>query len=1212
MSRLCLALLYIFFLCRRYADAQVCAVAHSIQFKPAYYPGIRSYITSESVELVVRKNVPLPVVIVQILDSTGKLYPQTKPIEINIGIIPPNATVFESQTAQIVSGEAVLSQLSFKALPSSPTIVVFTANVLGADQTDRVNNVSIRTGPVRVDDRVPVPTTLRFGPDGSHFVFDAGQSPKQYLGGIYQSQELFVPLRQPLPVIKVHVLDQFNQIIFGSLTNIEVRSTNTSECQVTASSAVGNGTITIMELTLTEIAQGNCDGKAIIFFSRQRPDLNISTLPLKVIKAPTPNSVLRFDTVVARSIVNSINQSPIPVAVVGVSIPPIRINILNSHYAPDMSSSGLIITAFATKGTIKGNKVLVQDGVAVFNELTFLDNPRSSELLFVAGQQGRLPVASMMIFSGTIRVENTAVRNAFISFAANSWIDVETPRRWARDKVFPRIIIRMLDSTHFYDSSANNLNVTATCSNCILGGDITSMNSGIAIFNNLNVISGTPTAPTIQLTFQILNANVPVSLERRTIVTDIITLDAVVTSSWERSTLRFGGPEVSLLWRVDQPLFATEDTALPEIVVDVISSTGQLTLPDKSVGMIAYSGDSPQGSLLESPKVYSTDGRFRFNCMRFKKTPQTLERITFQVESVSTSKLKPIKSGFVTVTDLPKPSYAIRFRKYTSLVTYEGQSLSAVQNIAIPPIEIEMIQSSYQIDETNNKAVVVATASSGVLHPDGVVATMERGIARFLLLKFTSKARDAVITFTVLQDNVDAQGKQIQTGIVILTLLPIPALWLSFVDSGNTKIKQPRQEFTLDTFSSTIDNVTLGLKDSSYQFSIQSRSSGDNSLVMSVFGPEGTTLEAYCAGHPATVVTADGQFISSGAAPVSGPPTATTNMLVCPAESNGLFRFEKVRFTSNNPPPNIFLTFKAYSYSGKSIVDGQELVAGPIVLTTRTRTETCTSTNEQPIVIAELKRSPERVIQTELSLKQQIAFLMGVEVERVIFPKLLSTKAIQGVDITTGEAWRGSKVEVMFAPPTLTSTNKKSSVKLADDFRKIRPGPLSEAMDLREVYLQSEDKSCEVEKFYAAKNAADEKCERGCGTKCGDNDKCLCWSENPVITLHGKRCQSLAETSVNEEAKQLLSVMIQMCKSLVYCKDDNAIRDVCLDLYKAEVTTIWTFVIGPIVFCAACLIGWIIYRRVKRYQFRMKPSAHDNFRQANERLKPIHAFFKAN
>ena len=337
---------------------------------------------------------------------------------------------------------------------------------------------------------------------------------------------------------------------------------------------------------------------------------------------------------------------------------------------------------------------------------------------------------------------------------------------------------------------------------------------------------------------------------------------------------------------------------------------------------------------------------------------------------------RSLPKGF-TLNVTCRPTTPSWFRKFTSLVTYEGQPLSAVQNIAVPPIEIEMIDSAYQFDDTNSEVVIVATASSGILHPDGVVAKMERGVARFLLLKFTSKARDSVISFTALQDNIPAQGKKILTGAIALTQRPIPTLWLSLLDDGVSTIKQPMMPVMLENFSSPIPFVTLGLKDSAYQFDLTNL---DTSLVVQVIGPSG--MATTCSPEL--------------------PLSAVSGILACPIDKVGMFHFSNLRFTARSAPENIFITFIAYSSSGKSITDGQSIVVGPILLQTRSGTESCASSNDQPIIIAELTISPADVQKTELALRQQIAFLMGVEVTRIIFPILATTKKINGVDVSTG------------------------------------------------------------------------------------------------------------------------------------------------------------------------------------------------------------------
>ena len=77
-------------------------------------------------------------------------------------------------------------------------------------------------------------------------------------------------------------------------------------------------------------------------------------------------------------------------------------------------------------------------------------------------------------------------------------------------------------------------------------------------------------------------------------------------------------------------------------------------------------------------------------------------------------------------------SYALQFSlSQTSLLSWAGQPSSAVVNTVLPPIVVEVVDSTGELDTAANGITIVVSASKGLLSPDGTVEAVVNGVATF-------------------------------------------------------------------------------------------------------------------------------------------------------------------------------------------------------------------------------------------------------------------------------------------------------------------------------------------------------------------------------------------------------------------------------------------------------------------------------------------------
>lgn len=595
----------------------------------------------------------------------------------------------------------------------------------------------------------------------------------------------------------------------------------------------------------------------------------------------------------------------------------------------------------------------------------------------------------------------------------------------------------------------------------------------------------------------------------------------------------------SLVYKENQDLFAAVNVpfAVPIRVriAELFASRDPLT-PEQVPLLIAYTGQSPaQETLLDTSGDANwgawDQNEYVFSCLRFREQPPGLVRIRFglwdwakNTQPVPYGAIAELRTGFVTVTSSVTSAFGIRFALQDSLVQYPTQPLSAVVDVALPQVVIELVDSAGAFDERSD-IPITAAPSTGLLYVDGATERFSKGRAVFTMLRFAALGDSPVITFTVDSTPLTAAaGKTLKTGRITLTPSPIPAFELAFspILDVNNNVTQEWQ--TIDQFA-TIEAVNAGklsvsiiLRDSAHQIS-------------PAFGAEieMTSLQAKVIAKPTLLD------------PLA--PCGCVNFSV----SNNIIELLPT-FTGTE----IFIVFRYKRNSGNQILTGKTLTLGPIVISRSGSggggARTCTAAGQTLPVVAEFRIPLGSFDQQRELQRASIAYLMGVETDRVTFDtssNVTRPRPTSGIDVLTLTKWVGTKVNVLFEKPTATSTNRKSPAQLAAEFVNLRPGCETAGLLLELVYYEKDDKSCKSDAFRAKAAESNECVARG-------GDSCDCFAD---IESWGLVC---ADESADAPTRRLL---LDVCGVLARCRDDG-IQNVCASLLAVSPPSlVWVWIL---------------------------------------------------
>eukprot|EP00744_Colponema_vietnamica_P010557 GILI01014908.1.p1 GENE.GILI01014908.1~~GILI01014908.1.p1 ORF type:complete len:723 (+),score=113.53 GILI01014908.1:316-2169(+) len=597
---------------------------------------------------------------------------------------------------------------------------------------------------------------------------------------------------------------------------------------------------------------------------------------------------------------------------------------------------------------------------------------------------------------------------------------------------------------------------------------------------------------------------------------------------------------MTLISAQGQTLFATLGEFIPEIHIVLKDVFGDVDSIDSSIvpTLVAYTGDDP---LNEQSLVTTGDaniGKWRdkyyvFTCLRFSERPSGLVNLKFAAmtnTSVLYQAINVLETGYVTVAEDTTAVYGLRFAKSSSLILYNNQPTTAVINIALPQIIVEVIDSIYQFDSTANGIVIVATTSTGTLDTDGSTAVVSAGVAIFTTLKFTTIADNPTLTFRAQKTTTAVAGKTVQTGAISITQLPTASSQIAFSTqlSATNNFTEQYQSLTFDTLSEAVIYASVTVRDSSHQFS-------------ETFADE-ISIEVRC--DEATLQTSSSITIGG-----------TTGAVY----ANFTTRFISYNNAYLGAP--IFLKYVVES-STNSLLVGKTLVAGPITIRSVSEAGTCTRQISSPQVVAFFSGTVGSFEAQQAAMTSSLSYLMNIEASRL---KIQSVTAATGMDLASVTKWAGVRVLIEFDSPTTASVNQKEPAQLANEFVSLRPMCLEpiNGFSLRDVYYAADEASCDSSSFNQALNDT-----RTC-LNAGITPSCQCYDEY-LFSPVGSACANSAQYS---------NFFSSLCNNdALECKE-AAVLNICMDVIdNSNMAYWWIFgLVGGLVVIAVIL--FILYKK---------------------------------
>ena len=575
---------------------------------------------------------------------------------------------------------------------------------------------------------------------------------------------------------------------------------------------------------------------------------------------------------------------------------------------------------------------------------------------------------------------------------------------------------------------------------------------------------------------------------------------------------------------------------VPEIRIYMTDSFGKVVdmVDTLMPTVVAFTGDDTSSSILQKSSSDTTisgtwqDGTYIFSCLQFKEQPEGLVRIQFMaIDSKAAgapfSGINQLRTGFVTVTSSVTANYGLRFSSANSLFIYPGQPSSAVLNVALPPITIELVDSLYVADTSNNDVVIVATTSSGQLDANGAREIVTKGKAVFSTLKFISIGDEPILTFKAQSASQPVGGKSITTGSLTLTTLPIASFEIAFMSStdGNNDVTHEFQAFTFASLLDVRIRTVVMVRDSAHQY--ESSSLGTLEMTQSSDEAVVEVKKVSFVGQSANFTTTFSDWISDS--------------------TRGAAIYVKYVVTSGSNP----------------LLLGKTLTIGPIKVESSSTHAACSSVLSSPVVVGEF-RTPIETFSPNLT-RSSIAYLMGVEANRVKFANI---RKVKGVDHSTVAQWTGTKVDVSFLDPLTTSTNRKSSSQLASELVELHPGCNTGDLNVAAFYLKEHDNGCDPEAFNVAVNYS-AVCAIASSTS---DDKCACYLSK-LFDVWGTKCSTDEDVHAN---------FVVVCGEVASCQKPK-MTEICTVVLSGEESSLaWVWVVSFVLLAVVLLLLALKYQ----------------------------------
>jgi hypothetical protein len=552
--------------------------------------------------------------------------------------------------------------------------------------------------------------------------------------------------------------------------------------------------------------------------------------------------------------------------------------------------------------------------------------------------------------------------------------------------------------------------------------------------------------------------------------------------------------------------------------------------------------------------------------------------------------LPTLESGFVRVASKVTPSFGIRFSAANQIFSFAGQSSTAVTGVALPPIQIEVIDSNYMLDTTANSIIIDASTSSGSLVQDGTSVEVINGVAVFRLLTFATSGLEPVVTFRVRGSSLSStmvstlSGVSVSTGTILVTAATIPAASIVFVTastSDNNNITQPFQSFLFTDFSDAVLKVAVAITDSAH-------------------------VTAPSAERTVTIKQTSAEAVLS------------SNQEVTIAQgSSSIAYFDAVILSQQsgyNSAP-IFLKFVVTTPTSSPILVGNTITVGPIFIGTQLAssfaagvgqcmtfyyTPIMVMTFRMPLILFNLTTALSS-ISTLLSLDVDKAVAvgdtadggygssaasLGVVALQAFSPSVrlvpMLVEATASSDPVTLTRWTGTKVTFglrntltsLAASSTNSVLSARSPRDLAIDLAAYRPscspstgGQFSTSTGdytVQQTGYAINDATCVVSLFVSAISAA-----QNCSTS-GYLTPCQCYSVY-AMSHYGGLCAPVPS---------LLSTMTSLCQGLLSdCSEPSVILACSTFAAPAETSTVVYLALLALIVIPLAGVGYYIFRR---------------------------------
>jgi hypothetical protein len=1101
-----------------------------LRFKPASSGPPYSFLTPDTREVNVTRSVPLPLIIVQALDSNNEVDPNVASITVTVS---STTRLSNKYALPMLNGEAYFSNIVVEG--SDPQYVLtFTSS--SAFSESALNGIELSVNVTSVLKLTSI-YAIRFAQNRSLFMAP-GLEYRTVLG-------------VPLPPIVINVVTSAyvtypTSSLLGSNYTIQA-FVNTPVITLTNNFAVVlDGVATFSALTLSGSLGDGAPLPQIQFrlFNGATAQEGVAVLSTGF------GTVMGFIVDYARigflpeseSAIYSEGQNFVATSgvVLQVNEMPIRIQVLDNMFRPSPPASGLVITARCNTcplNSVQGDVAGVVGGVATFDKLK-ITIPRSATaspfvLTFTAGSQGSLKVAGEKLQTGIVLVYPFAQHTSYMTFFPNPNDSLFNFQGHSQQVVLSLrmqpIRIQVL-ATDGRRNTTKDLTVTASATSGVQfsGTVVQKVESGIAEFKDLQ-FSSTKASVFPRITFTAGGS--PLFLVfGQTLVTGVISI-APIESNYGLRFQPFGAGLFSLS---GQPSFATTGVPLPPIIIELTTSAGSVDSSSNEIGItVSASGATLSGSFLRV-----SAGVAVFSSLTFVSEGPGNYILTFTAgaEGNTNVAFKSLMTGNIRLAASVTEAYAIRFRN-DSYIRYAGQVVPvepSTRTKITPPIIIELVNSAHQPSFTTMPEIFVLAQTQLSSARLSFVRSGRGASVTFLGLQIGSSF-GPVLSFTVRSEKQSKQepavGTSIASGSLTLFSGPSPVAMLQIV--ANTSLAN----------SATVYNIQMP----GVNFSIPAGRS--MSVVLVIANSMGTYPRSPVTGLPVNRLP-DGTGISvsiQSNVPLADPQSIPVDPYT------GLANFSNIRFAQTVPVSVMpIITFTATATAGSlpailPITTGLIKVIGP-------------SAESGVDVVAQILFDFSTFDVS--AWVETLAALLNIEPLRIVVKRAYygtgADVSPTRLNITANAVavWYGTRLDFRVLEPLPTSRNTKAAWELVEQILSFRTSDCSlPQLYLRKTFNLSDDSSCDWF-IYGDQTTSATQCVLAGGAKAF----CSCYT--PLIQSMGMNC--LGYTPLSDLC---LNTLLQNAK----CKD-KAITDVCNLLLPPTVPRVallatglfWGLVLAPL------------------------------------------------